>query len=295
MKKKHLYSQINSSLDFIKKVVKIVNDHQNNKYFLSYTDAHGLKARDHLFSLEGLLRLHIKTYSFKKKSQYKIASSLLASLKELEDLLGLLSLQIELNYKSHEVNKKIKKINISKILENNWSVDKVSQYKKMFRMLNFKTKKRDLKVMLNYEIQRINDKSDSLKKYIMKPKYTVSILEEGFHEWRRAIRWISIYLQFYKSDVSLIEGKKKVPLFLQKKFKDSPFMSFKTNDESLIKINKRKYYLLSQFIYNSGQVKESVESHLYLKNKKYTLGLEASCQNVYTQFIKNRLLEKLLK
>lgn len=293
MKKRTLYSQIETSLNFIHESIKVVQDHKNSKYFLSHTDSQGLKARDHLFSLEGLLRLHIKTYNFSKKD-LKIANKLLLTLKKFEDLIGLLSLQIELKNESSYVNEKVNKSKLFTFLKEEWNLTKINTYKNSFLKLKFKHKKKQVKQMLNSEINRIQEKSDSLEKHINQSPYNIEVLELGFHEWRRAIRWISIYLQFYKINISLIEQKYKTPhkLILQK-FKNSPFMDFEENNKELIKVDLTKYYLLSHFIYKSGKVKESVELNLYL-NKKQSTVLERNCRNVYNQFNEYKILEGLL-
>lgn len=294
MKKRQIYSQIETSLDFIHESIEIVQDHQNAKYFLSHTDKQGLKARDHLFSLEGLLRLHLKTYSFNHKKEVKHAQNLLSILKEFEDLIGLLSLQIELKNKSDEVNQKMENIDVFKFLKTKWNLQKITEYKKKFRKLSFKSKKKHIKVIIGSEINRIKEKSDSLEKYIMSSPYNIEKLELGFHEWRRAIRWISIYLQFYKKDFSLIEQTKTKPnRLILTKFKNSPFMNFAKNDKTLIPLNLTKYYLLSFSIYKSGTLKEKVEENLFL-NKKSSLFVENACKKIYNQFKEYNILEDLL-
>ena len=60
------------------------------------------------------------------------------------------------------------KININK---------KINYYHQQMNSINFKFKKRHIKVMLKSEINRINEKNKNLKKFIMKNNYDFEILE----------------------------------------------------------------------------------------------------------------------
>ena len=288
-RKKQLYSNIKTSLGFIKKVIKVVKDHNNLKYFLSHTDSQGLKCRDHLFSLEGLIRLHLKTYSLSSQD-FKKSEKMLSTFKKLEDIIGLLSLQVELAHKSELINKKIQKINVFNFLKLKWSNKKINYYHQQMNSINFKFKKRHIKVMLKSEINRINEKNKNLKKFIMKNNYDFEILELGFHEWRRAIRWISIYFQFYKYSISMITDKNQYKSYIN----SSPFFNFSLNNKKLIKIDLKSFVKLSNYIYSSGKIKELVEQSIFLNKKNKKGILEKKCQSIYLEFNKSRILEKII-
>lgn len=250
-----------------------------------------LKTRDLLFELEGLLRLHIKTQSLSKK-QLKTANKILAFLKKAEDFLGRLDLSNTLQKESKSFNLVSKKElkNIKESLINDWT--DISRIEKNFLELDFKYQPKSILKLLSRELKRIDVKSRSLKKYIDQEAYSHENLELGFHEWRRSIRWISIYIQFYKNYFYLVESSNKTPYPILKEFEDSIFTQFPK--KAPISMNKRIFYELSAYIYYSGKLKEKLEVKTLLKKESF-IHYEYSCQKMYKKFHKEKLLKNFNK
>jgi hypothetical protein len=250
-----------------------------------------LRTRDFLFELEGLLRLHIKTNRLSIK-QEKSAERILRFLKETEDLIGKLELEKSLKKEKsdfHLVSKKEEKENAS-LLRKKW--ENISKIEKEFYSLDLVFKPKDVLILLKKELKRIDTKSRGLSEYIELKKYSYENLELGFHEWRRAIRWISIYIQFYKDYFHLVEDSTKTPYPLLKEFENSAFTQFK--EKSNISMNKRRFFELSAYIYYSGKVKEKLEAKILLQTDSF-IHYEYSCQQMYKKFNKENILKKLRK
>lgn len=250
-----------------------------------------LKTRDLLFELEGLLRLHIKTQSLSKK-QLKTANKILAFLKKAEDFLGRLDLANALQKESKTFNlvseKELK--NIKESLLNDWT--DISEIEKNFLELDLKYQPKSILKLLSRELKRIDAKSRGLKEYINEETYSHENLELGFHEWRRSIRWISIYIQFYKNHFCLKEGLNKTPYPLLKEFENSVFTQFPK--KAPISMNKQFFYKLSSYIYYSGKLKEKLEVKTLLDKDSF-INYEYLSQKMYNKFNKEQLLKNFKK
>lgn len=250
-----------------------------------------LKARDLLFELEGLLRLHLKNNQF-DKDDIKKAEKCLKFLKYSEDSIGKLDLNSQLE-KIEPKNKKLltnkEKEEIKNDLKEKWK--NIEEIKSILLNLKFEFESLSISKLIKNEILRIEKKSKKLKPIIYLKKYNYNNLEAGFHEWRRAIRWISIYLQFYKP-LFFLKTNKKTPYSFKQEFKKSVFTQFPK--KSLIEVDEKSFYELSAYIYYSGKAKDKLEEDILLKRYSF-LNREFIAKETYKRFEKEKVLKNLRK
>ena len=268
-----------------------------------------------LFSIEGILRLHLKTNNIKFKYHQELAQKSLAKLKELEDLLGLYSLYDDIEKFAKEnhlkpIKRKYTQIQLEEYIFTNWIIPHYKSLKDPFARtfeltpiyklqidllkINFpENSNKNIKQMLSQEIKRVNKKNKALKQDILKDKTSIKNLEEGFHEWRRAIRWVSIYIQSYRDQFYLNPekklGRKEKEMYL--KNKNNPFTQL-SKDKKQIQLNKTQFLILSEYIQRLGEAKEMAEYSLYL-NAPGIYSVKTA-HHLYQDFMKTRCLNKLL-
>lgn len=253
--------------------------------------------RGDLFALEGVLRLHLKTESFNNKDSL-VAKRVLSKIKQLEDMLGAMDLvdQMRSLDKKAKFPQNIKNqtpSKLKKLLLKMWNSSQLEKLNNQLQSLSWKKNSNsNLRKILKQELNRIQKKCKSLSIPIYKKTYDYEILEEGLHEWRRAIRWVSIYLQFYKDQIYLKESANHKKSALYKKYTNNKFAHFNGSKKD-IQVDKTAYLLLSEFILDIGEVKEKGEMSLFTK-RKYK-NLEKDTHYLYDSFITSRVLKRLFK
>lgn len=295
---------LNNLFDIIIKELKMT---QTKK-----TPFHLLKkdVRGKVFAIEGVLRLYAKTPP-KEFNALEIAfvEKSLLKLKSLEDHIGEFAFAIE----GRDYAKKLRKnnsemeVNIEKAknkflvyLENEKTVKDLEKIRKQIQTLSWPKKdKKFVKSSIKKEVKRIDKKiKERLSPLIFKKKYSSHEIEEGLHEWRRMIRWISIYIQAYTDYFYLKSNKEKLQknAILVKKYQHSPFCQLKGKD---IKLSAVKYYKLSDYILKVGDLKTKAELDLYLiekyKIKVKKSPIEQITQKMFSEFIKDDFFKKILK
>lgn len=274
------------------------------------TDLRGL-----LFSIESILRLHLKTNNIKFKHHQELAKKSLSKLKEFEDLLGLYSLYEDIDKFAKQnhlkpIKRKYTKEQLEEYIFTNWIIPHYKNLKdpfaKTFELtpiyklqidllkINFpENSNKNIKRMLTQEIKRINKKNKYLSQFILKDQNSIKNLEEGFHEWRRAIRWISIYIQSYRNQFYLKPDKnlsrKEKEMYLD--HKNNPFTQL-SKDKTQIQLSKTQFLILSDYIQLVGDAKEMAEYSLYL-NAPGIFSVKTS-HHLYKEFMKTHCLSKLL-
>ncbi len=156
-------------------------------------------ARNVIFMLEGLTRLHTKTFEDKQMEKWY------NRFKRLEDLFGQIDYfdafktQFEadktvdasaLANLSEKTNASVAELN-KRLAEKFWFEDKLSKFDAFILESDFKyNEKYATKIRKSYknEVAEIIDFSKKLK-------FKFNILEEELHEMRRKLRWLSIYPQ----------------------------------------------------------------------------------------------------
>lgn len=263
------------------------------------------EVRGILFSLEAILRLHLRGDSFNSK-EIQILNKALVRLKTLEDSLGIYSYAYEIqDYMFQKTKQKPKclKTNIKqskKIFKRHYS-HQVKQLKKSYKDLmkmSWPNVNYCIPKSLNSEIARINSKNDTrLKPLILKKKYSDYEIQEGLHEWRRMLRWVSIYFQAYKS---LFYLTPEIPETIQEKklvslYKKDPFCILGPKSAP-IKVSSLEFYQLSDFIKRVGNLKseaEIVKSLSEFKLKIPKTFKEAQAHEIYKEYEQSDVLNKL--
>lgn len=260
-----------------------------------------------LFSLEGILRIHVKNEeAFKSKQDSKTIRKALLRLKALEDSLGQFSYAFEIKdyakekgIYSKKLDRHVKKAN--HIFKKNFKkqVRDIKSSSKELSKITWPDKDQLLR-LLSMEIRRTDTKiSVKLKPLINKSKYSDYEIQEGLHEWRRAIRWISIYYQSYKN-IFRIEPKpnpNKKEQSLIKKYRLDPFCLL-GKTKSAISVSNVDFYLLSDFIKKVGDIKVEAEIPRSLNKigiKAKSSFSEKNVHNLFKEYEKSEVLDKLYK
>lgn len=263
------------------------------------------EVRGILFSLEAILRLHLRGDFFNSK-EIQILNKALVRLKTLEDALGVYSYAYEIqDYMFQKTKQKPKclKKNVKqskKVFKKSYKYQ-VKQLKKSYQdliKLAWPNVATFIPKLLNLEITRINNKNDTkLKPLILKKKYSDYEVQEGIHEWRRMLRWVSIYFQAYKS---LFYLTPEIPAIPQEKelvrlYKKDPFCILGPKSAP-IKVSSLAFYQLSDFIKRVGNLKseaEIVKSLAQFKLKIPKTFKEAQAHEIYKEYEQSDVLNKL--
>lgn len=271
---------MNTKNNVILRLDKIVNLLKSIKKDRSLAlDREQLRAE--VFALEGIFRLVLKQY---KDSEH--LAKHLSVIKNIEDQVGKYSFMVEIeqivnklftNKKPNKMSKEAKHSVVSaedmlmqRMTREKW-IEQIEEMKMFSQDYKWPKKtKKFLKSALKNEIKKINSKiKEQLLPVISQPQYNHTQLEEGLHELRRSIRWVSIYIQAYKDKFVLVSSKKKKNSYeksLIKKHKDSPFSNF-TGDKNQIKLNDLAYYDLSEMIKALGDLKSLGEQGYFIEER----------------------------
>jgi hypothetical protein len=224
-------------------------------------------ARQHLFYLEALCRIYKKTNSKKlfKKLQSKFKSledqlgkvdyyeSFHKDFSKLKDFPAVLINQLFQHYQNELKNL------YSLLVEDNWLDEENNRIDKIITQL-------DKVIWLNADDERVaisttiqNEIEKILKNY-KSGKLNFDNIEDGVHEFRRSIRWISIYAQALSG---LIQLKKDhlatfFENYLTPEVVTSPFNKMPENktDFKTIELSESPFYALSWMIAESGKLKD---------------------------------------
>lgn len=263
------------------------------------------EVRSLLFSLEAILRLHIKGQAF-NTDHTKTLEKCLVKLKDMEDALGAFSYAVEIRDYYHQHYKKDDKILKKNIKRNKEFFKKhLSQRIKGLKKVEDQLSKITwpsaagfIPGAIELEIKRIKDKTENkLKPLIFKKKYTDYEIQEGLHEWRRMLRWVSIYYQAYPDLFTLVpekphnnESKELKRLYLK-----DPFCILGP-EKAKNKLSSLNFYQLSDYIKRLGDLKSTAEIPRTLNELGLKVPLtfkERQVQSIYRHYEKFKVLEKL--
>jgi len=226
--------------------------------------------RTPLFMLEGLSRIHRETISFKKFEK------LYQTFKIIEDGLG--EIDYYQSFKNYAIKHKLdplyiqyfdgeyqvaldKFVNI--LQKENW-FDKKGKvgYLKFYKLKNQLSKIKWPSVQKNNKnlAEFFSRKLSKLNNQYRDGKYNFKDLENGVHEFRRRIRWYSIYAHALNGSICL-KNNKSIPKSFQKyataKIIASPFNKLQ-NDHRIkpLFIDNYLFYALSHVIGRLGKIKD---------------------------------------
>lgn len=251
-------------LDKIKAILEKAESAQNPA-LLAYTE----DMRTPLFMLEGLSRLYKKIYPHQKLKKLNVL------FKDLEDRLGAIdyydsfakefanekripeAITIYLEDKTHE---KAEELN-DDLKKNKWigiNKKRLSKITRDLEKINWMNEKEDTDAVLNVYKKDIDK---LIGKYKI-PNLQFTDIENGVHEFRRELRWLSIYPQALRGLIQLKPGS-QVPDFLNKyltpEIVNSLFniMPDGSGLQDHILLNNNYYYALSWMIAELGKLKDS--------------------------------------
>ncbi|MBK0384494.1 hypothetical protein I5M32_16125 [Pedobacter sp. SD-b] len=227
----------------------------------------GSSARQHLFYLEALCRI------YKNINNKKTFKKLRSKFKSLEDQLGKVD-YYEAFHKELSADKNFPTVLLNQLFQNyqtelnnlyslllhdDWLDEKEPRIEKSIlrldkvEWLNADAEKKAIAKTIRKEIKKI------LKDY-KSGKLTFEKLEAGVHEFRRNIRWISIYAQALDGliQIKTDDEPRNLQKYLTAKVVESPFNKMPENKAGLspILISRSAFYALSWMIAESGNLKD---------------------------------------
>ncbi len=227
-------------------------------------------ARTPLFMLEGLAKMYAGIHNKKKFSKIK------EHVKLLEDAIGQIDYYdafakevvtdkkipaVIKNYLQAQSREKIQSLN--EILhENNWlgdDADRVEKIRKKLGEADWQDEKEEIKSIHQYYIISIN----KILEFINEKNFQFTNVEKDLHEFRRMIRWLSIYPQALRGCIQLSNPKTAAPKYLAKYLtkavKTSPYniLPEAADQKHFLLFDKNRFYALSWLISELGNLKDS--------------------------------------
>lgn len=227
-------------------------------------------ARTPLFMLEGLAKLYAGLHNKKKFSKIK------EQVKLLEDGLGQIDYYDAFakefvtnkkipatitNYLQAQSREKIQSLN-EMLYENNWLGDNANRIEKIRKKLgeaDWQDDKEEIKNIHRFYINAIN----KILEFINEKDFQFTNVEKDLHEFRRMIRWLSIYPQALRGCIQLSKPKQAAPKHLAKYLtaavKKSPYNVLPdAGDQKLFLLfDKNRFYALSWLIAELGNLKDT--------------------------------------
>lgn len=197
---------------------------------------------------------------------------------------------------------------------------KIEKFRKKLRKVKWLKPKKETEGILNFfEIE-----IEEIKSFYEKYKYGFTELEDQVHEFRRDLRWLSIYAHALRGQVQLINsGIEHTPMdeFVTEAILTSPYNQLPdaTGHEYIILFDRTIFLALSAMLDQLGTIKDEglrillqaeaiqqdkqVNSNLSLLAAFQTLGYEADglqkillrATNISSIFFKEALLDRLLQ
>lgn len=238
------------------------NEYDNPALWLYYYDV-----RTPLFMLEGLSRLYSHSHN------PKFFNKLKKEIKRFEDHLGEIDFydnlceEFRTNKKlpkeifSHFEEKlasKIKELNKYLVKEKWLNGKKVKSIRAKLEELKWQEEKQDIKSIKS----TYKEQATHLHEVISDPKFMMNDIEFDVHEYRRKIRWMSIYPNALNGAVKLITEKpvnEKLNSFLTPEVLSSPYVKIRAAKELIyhIELSKINFLALSWAISELGDLKDT--------------------------------------
>lgn len=248
------------------------------------------KARDQAFHLQGLLRLLIRNKAVSAK-KLKRLEKILKYTKSLEDALGRMdeALALEKNIQTQQ-----KKVDANPLVRSQsavvqtlalktfgsqvWAQEQLDNLS-FFKKWSDKKSVKVIKFCLREELERLTEKTTSeLLPKIEKSALSYDIMELYFHEFRRALRWIPIYVQTLHSFFSLTpydlnDAESAFEKRILRKYKGNPFTEI-SSPHPYFQLDRFSFYMFSHSIENAGYIKDTIEMYYKLKDLKIKAELD---------------------
>jgi len=255
-------------------------------------------ARTPLFMLEGLAKMYAGIHNKKKFIKIKEHCKLLEDGLGQIDYYDAFARELVLNkriptaitnYLQAQSREKIQSLN--EILhKKNWLGDNANRIKKIRKKLDtadWQDAKEDIKNIHGFYINAIN----KILTFINEKDFQFTNVEQDLHEFRRMIRWLSIYPQALRGCIQLSKPKQPIPKYLNKYFtaavKSSPYNIFPdAGDQKLfLLLDKNRFFALSWLISELGNLKDAglkaeVIKEALLQTSPKTLSTKTNEKNI---------------
>ena len=226
-------------------------------------------ARTPLFMLEGLAKMYASIHNKKKftklKEQFKLLEDGLGAIDYYDAMAKDLATNKNIpatviNYLQAECREKIQSLN-EILIEKKWtgsSENRIEKIQQKLASANWMEEATEIKSMEVFYGEAIY----SVAEFALQKKYHFSNIEEGVHELRRRLRWLSIYPQALKGCVQLVKPKttvKHLAKYCTKEITGSPFNKMPNAGDSkyLLLFDQNYFYSLSWMIAELGKIKDS--------------------------------------
>ncbi len=227
-------------------------------------------ARTPLFMLEGLAKLYSGIHNKKKFEKLK------AHFKLLEDTIGQIDYYDAFakefiadktmpaaitNYLQAQSREKIQSLN-EILTEKGWLGDnniRISKIRKKLQKADWLDEKEDIKSIEQFYITAIN----KILAFINEKNFRFTNVENDVHEFRRMLRWLSIYPQALRGCIQLGKSKTTTPKFLSKyltkAITTSPYnvMPDAGDLKYFLIFDQTRFFALSWMIAELGNLKDS--------------------------------------
>lgn len=277
-------------------IVQIINS-LNQKISLANLQKQDI--RGVCFKVEGILRLYDRSKGVHGQDLQVLRKNLVL-IKAIEDALGqaffpmevLEYAQAEKCYAAEaELKQQIQQVEAEflKFLKKKQVIKQLQKFQQEIKQIKFRSNKFVVKA-IRKEIKRINKKiKRRLQPIIEQNHYTLKELEDGVHEWRRMVRWISIYIQSHKELFKLVLESEDQKNSLVKKYQNNKFCQL-GGPRAPYAISAVEFYRLSDYIVQLGEMKTQGENNFYIRKK-----MEIKIKPVRIEKLAHKLLQDFFK
>jgi len=227
-------------------------------------------ARTPLFMLEALSKLYGAIHNKKKfgklKEQFKVQEDAIGAIDYYDsyakELTGNKNIPVTVTgYMQAQSREKIQSLN--EILKEKKWLDKdntrMTKIRKRLAKADWQNEKEDIKSIQAYYITAIN----KILEFINEKDFHFTNVEDDVHEFRRKIRWLSIYPQALRGGIQLSVSKTAMPEYLSK-YLTKEITGSKYNvmpdagtQKYFLLLEKNRFYALSWTIAELGNLKDN--------------------------------------
>jgi hypothetical protein len=225
--------------------------------------------RTHLFMLEGLCRCFGNLHNRKRfdwmRHEFKSLEDALGAIDYYDDIAQKIAANKKIpapvkQYLQAQTREKIQHLN--DLLEQEaWighSPKKLRKIRKKLASATRSSEREEIKAIRDYYISSIN----SISAFLKKTGPVFSDMENDVHEFRRKIRWLSIYPHALRGGIQFGEPEKMpahMKKYMTKETLDSRYNVFPAPDGSrhILLLNKHAFLSLSWLIAELGRLKDS--------------------------------------
>jgi hypothetical protein len=227
-------------------------------------------ARTPLFMLEGLAKLYAGIHNKKKfnklKEQFKLLEDMIGQIDYYDSFAKEFTANKKIpalitNYLQAQSREKIQSLN-EILKEKKWLDDdntRIEKTRKKLVKADWQAEKEELNSIHRFYITAIN----KILEFINEKDFYFSNVEKDLHEFRRMIRWLSIYPQALRGCIQLSKAETTAPKYLAKyltkAIKSSPYnvLPDAVALKYFLLLDQNRFYALSWLIAELGNLKDN--------------------------------------